>query len=97
MKYEEAEKYIEHNRNRIDYNLADYKYMVPIIASNTAETRAKEMRFKGAMERGISDDAVLRNSSGVYSDLNVFLVYESLNGLLGTIPFSDYLEIISQR
>jgi hypothetical protein len=70
--------------------------MVPIIASNTAETRAKEFGFKGTTENNINNDDALRISSGVCFDLNVFLVYESLDGALGTIPFGDYLEFISQ-
>ena len=97
MTYEEAEKYLAQNRNKIDDNFTDYKLMVPIIASNTAETRKKERMFEEVIEKGVNDDTVLRNSGGINSDLNVFFICQGPNGLLASMPFSDYLEMISQK
>jgi len=97
MTYQEAERYIEQNRDKINDKVSEYKFMGLVTASNTAETREKERIFKEVFEKGVDNNIVLRDSGGINSDLNVFFIGQSTNGGLGTMLFSDYLRAISQR
>jgi hypothetical protein len=97
MTLDEAEKFRDNNRHKIDDNATEFKFRGLVIASNTTETREKKHIYKEMYEQGVNNKTVLQLSGDLNSDLNVFIVGQINNLPFDVMPFRDYLEMIEQK